>query len=182
MINQAVKERVLVEVDKHVRASKGYETESYVNPFVPVDMVASMAMAKFLTESNAFDCYVSVAPEGHVYGYFLEAFHGVKALSVHVDYPPRECVCLDDLSGIRGQRVLLLEDDVASGYTLKLVLATLKRFRPRSISLYLGRPKEGQVLENVPKKIDRVYLAEDVLTDELRAASAADLAERFGGS
>ena len=78
--------------------------------------------------------------------------------------------------------MLLLEDDVASGYTLKLVLATLKRFRPRSISLYLGRPKEGQVLENVPKKIDRVYLAEDVLTDELRAASAADLAERFGGS
>lgn len=180
MISRTVKERVLVEVDKHVRSSKGYETESYVNPFVPVDIVASMAMAKFLTEHESFDCYVSVAPEGHVYGYFLEAFHGIKPLSVHVDYPPRNCVCLDDLSSIRGGQVLILEDDVASGFTLKLVLATLKRFRPKSISLYLGRPKDGQVLENVPKKIERVYLAEDVLTAELRSNSEAELTEHFG--
>jgi hypothetical protein len=114
MVLQEVLERVLAEVDKHVRESKGYETESWINPLTPVDSVAAFAMARLLTDQQSFDQYVSVAPEGHVYGYFFERCFGVSILSVHVDYPPRRCEVLDELDAVRGKRVLILEDDVAS--------------------------------------------------------------------
>jgi len=63
MVLQEVLERVLAEVDKHVRESKGYETESWINPLTPVDSVAAFAMARLLTDQQSFDQYVSVAPK-----------------------------------------------------------------------------------------------------------------------
>ena len=85
-------------------------------------------------------------------------------MSVHVDYPPRRCELLDDLSGVRGKRVLILEDDVASRTTLKLVDDRLREFQPGVIDLYLGRPKAAPVLEFIDPRIDKVYLAEDHLS------------------
>jgi hypoxanthine phosphoribosyltransferase len=111
---------------------------------------------------------VAVAPEGHVYGYFFERF-GNSLLSVHVDYPPRRCEVLDDLGVIRSKRVLILEDDVASGTTLRHVIGALKQYRPSSIDLYLGRPKDSQVLEFVAPTINTIYLAEDHLDPNRRS-------------
>ena len=179
MISSELLERVLAAVDKHVRESKGYETESWINPLRPVDSVAAFAMAKRLTEQRRFDYCVSVAPEGHVYGYFFEKCFGAPILSVHVDYPPRRCEILDDLSVIRGKRVLILEDDVASGLTLSFVVGAISDFNPRSLDLYLGRPKDGQVLENVDPAIGTVYLAEDYLAAEQRAEYEAQFAAFF---
>ena len=167
MVPEELLARVAADVSRHVRVSKGYEEESFINPLTPVDSVASFAMAKLLTETNAFDVCVSVAPEGHVYGYFFQLF-GASILSVHVDYPPRRCEILDDLELIRGKRVLILEDDVASGTTLCLVVAALQVFGPGSIDLYLGRPKDSQILDSVHPTIGNVYLSEEELAPEHR--------------
>jgi hypothetical protein len=86
-----------------------------------------------------------------------------------VDYPPRRCEVLDDLSVIRSKRVLVLEDDVASGTTLWHVIGALKQYRPRSIDLYLGRPKDSQILEFVDPTIGNIYLAEDHLDPDRRS-------------
>jgi len=58
---------------------------------------------------------------------------------------------------------LLIEDDVVSGISLGLVMKEVARHEPSSVSLYLGREKDSQQLQNVPPQIDRVYLAEDDL-------------------
>ncbi|MCA9135415.1 MAG: hypothetical protein KDB00_01615 [Planctomycetales bacterium] len=162
MVSRDLLDRVADAVGKHVRASKGFEEESFVNPLMPVDCVAAFVMAEQLTREETFDFLVSVAPEGHVYGYFFEML-GNSVLSVHVDYPPRRCEMLDDLTVLEGRRVLILEDDVASGTTLRIVVDRLREFRPGSIDLYLGRPKESQVLEFIDPAINQVYLAEDHL-------------------
>ncbi|MDF1844926.1 MAG: phosphoribosyltransferase family protein [Rubripirellula sp.] len=170
--------RVAASIDQHVRASKGFEEESWINPLTPVDCVSAFAMASMLTEENRFDQLVAVAPEGHVYGYFFEQL-GNSILTVHVDYPPRRCEVLDNLSGIRDQRVLILEDDVASGTTLRLVIAELKQHRPASIDLYLGRPKESQVIEFVDVAISTIYLAEDHLDPSDRGNDEARFIQFF---
>ena len=159
---QQLLERVVGDVGRHVRESKGYEEESFINPLAPVDSVAAFTMAKMLIDQDLFDVCISVAPEGHVYGYFFHCL-GATVLSVHVDYPPRRCEILDDLHGIRARRVLILEDDVASGTSLRRVVVALQEFEPRSIDLYLGRPKHAQVLDSVDSAIGKVYLAEDYL-------------------
>lgn len=75
-------------IENHVRNSKGFEEESFVNRFSPVDGVSAFAAARLLIAEHHHDVYVAVAPEGHVYGYFFEHF-GANVLSVHVGYPPR---------------------------------------------------------------------------------------------
>ena len=162
MVPEHIMQRVVADVGRHVRCSKGYEVESWINPLTPVNCVAAFAMAKDLIERDAFDICVSVAPEGHVYGYFFHCL-GAAVLSVHVDYPPRRCEVLDDLDGIRGKRVLILEDDVASGTTLRHVIRALENYEPLSIDLYLGRPKEAQVVDFIDPAIRKVYLAEEHL-------------------
>lgn len=168
MVSQQLLARVVALVGKHVRESKGYETESWINPLTPVDSIAAFAMAKALTERHLFDHFVSVAPEGHVYGYFFEKCFGASILSVHVDYPPRRCEVLDDLAPVRGKRVLILEDDVASGTTLRYVVSAISEYKPQSLDLYLGRPKDGQVLDHVDPAIETVYLSEDYLDPNRR--------------
>lgn len=172
-------EKTLAALDAHVRTSKGFEEESWINPLRPVDSVAAYATAKSLLEAGAVECLVSVAPEGHVYGFFFEQL-GSPTLSVHVDYPPTACEVLDDLEQIRGKRVLILEDDVATGTTLRLVLERLRAFAPRAIDLYLGRPKDGQSLEFIDPIVENVYLAEDVLNPDRRQDYEDDFMVRFG--
>ncbi len=179
MVSGQLLEWVVADVRRHVRRSKGYEEGPWVNPLAPADCVAAFSMARLLTDRSLFDHCVAVAPEGHVYGYFFERL-GVPVLSVHVDYPPRRVEVLDDLAVVRGGRVLLLEDDVISGVTLRLVVDTLGRHAPRSLALYLGRRKEDQVLENVPPEVTAVYLAEDHLRPAERGQDEAEFAAFFG--
>jgi hypothetical protein len=167
MLNKELLEKVNAQIQTHCKRSKGYEEGPWVNPLVPVDCVSAFAMARVLTEREAFNHYVAVAPEGHVYGYFFEQL-GVPVLSVYVDYPPRRCEVLDDLSGLRESSVLIIEDDVISGVTLRLVVGGLKQYNVRSLALYLGRRKEDQQLETIAPEIDCVFLAEDCLDDAHR--------------
>jgi hypothetical protein len=167
MVCQELLDKVMSQVRRHCRRAKGYEEGGWVNPLVPSNCVSAFMMARFLTEQETFEHYVAVAPEGHVYGYFFEQL-GVRVLSVHVDYPPRRCEVLDDLSALRDDSVLILEDDVVSGVTLQLVIDALKKYGPRSLALYLGRRKEDQQLESIGPEIERIFLAEDYLDPALR--------------
>ncbi len=179
MINLKLLEQLSRDAYRHC-SSKGDADSPWQNPLAPDDCVSAFMMAKTLTEKRLFDHYVAVAPEGHVYGFFFEKF-GAKVLSVFVDYPPRKLEMRDDLRVIRGGRVLILEDDVISGVTLQLVVKGLKHYEPRSLSLYLGRAKEDQQLENIPTEIEAVYLAEDHLDPGQREVYEAEFVRTFAG-
>ncbi len=161
------------EVQRYCR-SKGCMEGQGINNFVPHDCVAAFQMAKLLTEGGLFDKYIAVAPEGHIYSFFLEVL-GAEVLSLFVDYPPTLVREVDDLSSISGKRVLLIEDDVISGRTLSLILDVLDRYSPQSVSLYLGHVKSVQHLHNVPERISRTYLAEDYLQPALSGQYVAEV-------
>lgn len=151
----------LADVRQHCR-SKGYSEGPGVNNLIPHDCINAFHMARLLIESGEHDCCVAIAPEGHIYGYFFERL-GAKVLSVYVDYPPTKLAIVDDLAVIRGKKVLLIEDDVISGLTLRLVIGGLQQYRPCSLSLYLGHCKHVQHVLNVPPEIKNIYIAEDCL-------------------
>src|SRR5438046_1685709 len=71
MVPRELLDRVRADVRRHCE-SKGRREGPGVNNFVPHDCVAAFAMARRLIDSGDFDRYVAVAPEGHIYGYFLE--------------------------------------------------------------------------------------------------------------
>jgi hypothetical protein len=170
-------EQVTEEAHGHC-AAKGYVRGRNWNPLTPYDSVAALAMATYLIGLRAFDQYVVVAPEGHVYGFFFERLEA-QVLSIFVDYPPTRVDFVDDLSLVHGRRVLLIEDDIVSGNSVKLVMKELARHEPRSVSLYLGRQKNSQQLDNVPSQIDAVYLAEDVLDPAGRGRYESDFIAFF---
>src|SRR5262249_38075804 len=78
--------------------------------------------------------------------------------SVAVDYPPTRCTAADDPGGLRGQRVLMIEDDVIGGRTLRLVVDYLRPFGPEALGLYLGHTKGIQQPRNVPAEVAAVYV------------------------
>ena len=177
MVPRQLQDRVLADVRRHCQA-KGYREGAGVNNFVPHDCVAAFAMARLLFGLNLFDRYVAVAPEGHIYGYFFERL-GAEVLSVFTDYPPTRCESLDDLSVFKDSRVLLIEDDVIGGGTLRLVVGHLKQFSPASLAVYLGHTKGIQHVQNVPKDVVATYLAEDRLDWRQRQADEEAFVESF---
>jgi hypothetical protein len=165
MVSRKVLDAVLSDVRRHCQA-RGYREGPGINNFVPHDAVAAFGMADLLVQSG-FDHYLAIAPEGHIYGYFFERL-GVPVLSVFTDYPPTRCSAEDDLRAIEGRRVLLVEDDVIGGRTLRLVIEHLRQFSPGSLALYLGHIRGIQHLRNVPAEIGRTFVAEDCLSLDAR--------------
>jgi hypothetical protein len=141
--------------------NKGYCEGLGVNNLVPHDAIAAFGMARHLTSERKFDYYLAVAPEGHIYGYFFERF-GFSTMDIFVPYPPVAIEVRDDLSCIKGKRVLIIEDDVMSGKSLQLVIQKLIPYGPAHIELYLGHSKGIQHPENVAKVIERIYFTEDI--------------------
>jgi phosphoribosyl transferase-like protein len=172
MVSRQILDAVLAHVRRYCR-SKGYREGPGVNNFVPHDAVAAFGMAELLAAA-AFDCYLAIAPEGHIYGYFFERL-GATVLSVLTDYPPTRITIEDDLRAVEGRRVLLIEDDVIGGRTLRLVVEHLRQFRPAELGLYLGHSRGIQHLRNVPPEIARVWVAEDCLSLD----ALPDLERRF---
>lgn len=173
MLPQVNTERLHAAIARHC-AALGYVDGPNWNALVPVDPVAAFALTGLLARSGLFDHIVAVAPEGHVYGYFFAQL-GVPVLSAFVEYPPRGVILGDGIEAIRGGRVLLLEDDLVSGTTLRQVVAALLPFAPQSLWLYLGRRKRDQFLDNKPGEIAGVFLAEDCVTLGLRESALREL-------
>lgn len=152
------------DIARHCQA-RGFREGPGVNNFIPHSALHAFAMARQLV-ATGFDRYVAIAPEGHVYGYFFEAA-GARVESVFVDYPPTRCETDLDRATLAGRSVLLIEDDVIGGRTLRLVLETLLPQQPRTVALFLGHSSGIQHLRNVPDGIARTYLADtDLVVDE----------------
>ena len=177
MVSRHVLDAVLADVRRHCQ-SRGYREGPGVNNFVPHDAVAAYGMAKLLV-ATGFDRYVAIAPEGHIYGYFFERL-GAPVLSLFADYPPTRCTSEDDLRSIQGQRVLLIEDDIIGGRTLRLVVDFLWQFSPQSLALYLGHTKGVQHLQNVPSSVGKVYVSEDCLGENARPSLERQFEAHFG--
>jgi hypothetical protein len=175
-----VRDRVVAAVRAHCEA-KGYREGEGVNNFVPHDCVAAFQMARLLAVGGAFDHYVAIAPEGHIYGYFFERL-GAEVLSVYTDYPPTRVEAAEDLAVLKGRRVLLLEDDVIGGATLRLVVGALRGHAPQSLSLYLGHTRGVQHRENIPPEITKTYLAEDHLDTRQWLRYEAEFLAFFGSA
>jgi hypothetical protein len=177
MVPRQLLDAVLAGVRRHCQA-RGYREGPGVNNFVPHDAVAAFGMAERLVAAR-FDHYLAVAPEGHIYGYFFERL-GIPVLSVFTDYPPTQVSAEDDLRAVEARRVLLIEDDVIGGRTLRLVVEHLRQFSPGSLALYLGHTKGIQHLRNVPAEIARVFVAEDCLGPDSRPESERRFVAFFG--
>lgn len=137
-------------------------------------------MARLLVGQNIFDHTIAIAPEGHIYGYFFERM-GVDVLSVYTDPPPSTRVeSVENLSKIFRGNVLLIEDDVVSGSTLRIVVAAIGGYDPGTLSLYLGHAKCFQRLQNVPPGFSKIYIAEDCLDPRDRQRHEDEFAEFFG--
>ncbi len=164
-------DRVLGEVEAHCLA-RGGRPGPGVNNFVPNDPVAAFTTAQTIIRERVIDEYVAVAPEGHIYGWFFEQL-GAPVRSLHVDYPPTRCRSEGDLSALRDRRVLVIEDDVIGGATLRLVVAHREAILPRSLALFLGHTRGVQHLENVPARFEGTWVAE--------GGDGDDFLEFFGG-
>lgn len=147
----------------------GHREGPGVNNFIPHSGRHAYGMARLLI-AERFDHYLAIAPEGHVYGFFFEQL-GQPVGAVHVDYPPTRVDLGIDLHALRGQSVLLIEDDVIGGRTLRLVVEALAPAGVARLALYLGHSVGIQHLSNVPAEIATTYLAERDLieTPELAA-------------
>jgi hypothetical protein len=174
--------KLLEDVSRRARehcAARGYVSGPNWNPLEPHDPVAAFAVARLLVGSGRFDCFVAVAPEGHVYGFFFEEL-GVPVHEVFVDYPPRAVTAAGWLSAVVGKRVLVIEDDVVSGVSLGLVVAAVLAHRPLSVSVYLGRRADGQCPENMPEGVGLALLAETLLASVDRPQHEAEFIRHFG--
>lgn len=172
-----ITDRIREEVHSYC-LSKGYQEGNGVNNFVPHDSVAAFQMAKLLTQQEPFEHYISIAPEGYIYSYFFERL-GARILSIYTNYPPTRVETKDDLGVIKDAKVLLIEDDIIGGATLRLVVKHLLGYQPQSISLYLGHTKGIQHIQNVPPEITKTFLAEDCLPHSQRLQHEAELIEFF---
>jgi hypothetical protein len=176
-MNSRVLQYVLAAIRDYCHERGAWEAAGVSN-FVPHDCANACAMARFLVQDIGFDHYVSVAPEGHIYGYFFDRI-GIQPLALSVDYPPTKLKAIDDLSHITGGTVLIIEDDVMGGATLRIVASELIKFKPRRLSLFLGHSKVFQHFENIPQEIEQVYIAEDVLSEDQYSDREREFVEQF---
>ena len=152
--------RVNAEVQAYCQA-KGHTEQEGLNNLTPHNCVKAFQMAKRLTQQG-FDIYLAIAPEGFIYSYFFERF-GAKILSVFSDYPSTHIETKDDLSVLNSARVLVIEDDVLGGGTLRRLAQFLQPFNPKELCVYLGHNKNVQRVRNMPPEYTKTYVAEDEL-------------------
>lgn len=115
------------------------------------------------------DIALIVGPEGFAYEPYFKDF-GVRTIAVNIPESgvdeQRTIKIFDDLSILRGKKVLVVEDDVQTGATLKKLLEHLKKHDTAQLSLYLGLTEAFQKKENIPSQFEKIYTAqEDHTTD-----------------
>lgn len=117
-----------------------------------------------LMAGDSYDVALIVGPEGFAYE---PIFHdlGLPTLSVNVPeskYAGRRSLReIEDLAGLKGKRVLVVEDDVRSGATLRRVLRSVAPHHPADLGLFLGLPGSRQVMESIPKIFRKVFVSDE---------------------
>jgi hypoxanthine phosphoribosyltransferase len=147
-----------------------YEIEQHVRHFSD-HPIEALATARAAVNDDQNDIGVVIGPEGFMYASMFSLL-GFPLVNIHIDEycktedrPYKE---LDDISCIKGKRVLLIEDDVVTGKTLEKALSKIEAYSPSEVSVYLGTRRDKQKLENVPKQIRRVYTVSSMGYEELQ--------------
>ncbi|MBS3067486.1 hypothetical protein J4450_02185 [Candidatus Micrarchaeota archaeon] len=145
-----VKKEILAYVSMH----------SHGKDFFPQSIRYAFTNARRIIESSAIDIGLSVEPEGCGYAYFFE-LHGLRVLHVFADFDGKGGIDYRETEGLealRGKRVLLIEDDVRTGQTLRAVLANIERLAIARLEIFLGNSTLYQNTHALPPQISRFYL------------------------
>ncbi|MFO1520412.1 MAG: phosphoribosyltransferase, partial [bacterium] len=153
----------------HGRALDLAKEREVENPHFPASYTASFRSAQQALRQK-YDVALIVGPEGFAYEPIFEDL-GLPSIAVNIpeaDFNgPRSFQSFDDLSALKGKRVLVVEDDVQSGATLRALLEALAPHAPSFLGLYLGAPPNRQITANIPKAFKRVVVTQiDEALDE----------------
>src|SRR4029434_3908582 len=132
------------------------------NIHLPHSYAASFRAAQKAVKGK-YDVALIVGPEGFSYEPIFQDL-GLATLAVNIpeaNFGGRRSIAIfDDLSRLTGKRVLVLEDDVRSGATLRKLLEEIKIYEPGYLGLYLGLPSIRQMTQNIPPEFRKVYVTE----------------------
>ncbi len=137
----------------------------------PHSYTAAFRAAK-AAQKDSYDVALIVGPEGFS---FEPIFQDLGIPTVAINIPEdsfggaRTMKAFDDLAALKGKKVLVVEDDVQSGATLKKILEAAASHAPRSWGLYLGLASQYQKKDNIPPVFQKVYVAD---TDEAKDEAA----------
>ena len=150
-----------------IRHLKKTDVERNIEATQPHDVFESLKLSRQIMQEKNFEVVLVIGPEGCKYAVPFE-LAGLPLVEIFIDDsdPARPYQALDDLEAIRGKKVLLLEDDVCSGATLRRTLEHILPREPQSIELFLGNPLFFQTLSNVPSEISRVHTVTPVSDEE----------------
>jgi hypothetical protein len=128
--------------------------------FVPHMVLEAITNSRTLAESGAYDLGLSVEPEGCAYAYFFET-QGMRILHVYADFDGKGGIDyreVDDLGELRGKRILIIEDDIQTGLTLRTVLERIKGIGADRYGLFLGNLAGFQNRNAIPKQVEQVHM------------------------
>lgn len=132
------------------------------NRHVPHSYTASFRNAQRAMRGK-YDVALIVGPEGFAYEPIFKDL-GLPTVAINIpeaDFGGKRTLkAFDDLAQLKGKSVLVVEDDIQSGATLKKLLEELQPHRPKRLGLYLGSQAHFQMLDNVPSTFKRVYVTE----------------------
>ena len=151
----------------HDRGLKLAEEHEAQHEYSPHSYTAAFHTAKRAL-ADGYDAALIVGPEGFS---FQPIFEDLDVPTVAINIPEadfdgeRTLVAFDDLSQLKGKRVLVVEDDVRSGATLKKVLEALEGHRPAHLGIFLGSYSFAQKKENIPAEFKDVYSTDTKVAD-----------------
>jgi len=158
------------------------EKHGWGKVFKPHSRLESAVNADMIIRSGDIDIGLSVEPEGCAYAYFFETL-GLGVLHVYAEFDGMGGIdfqLAEPLDAMRGRRVLIIEDDIRSGLTMRNVLEGIRGIDVGSYSLFLGNNLAYQNLDSVPPQIVRTYLNTMERTGLDRDALEARFVELLG--
>lgn len=138
------------------------------NPHIQDSPVLAFQAAERAVKKG-YDVALIVGPEGFAYEpYFTDLGLSTMAINIPESEPgePRSIQVFDDLKALAGKRVLVVEDDVRTGATLKKVLEAVQTHAPAQLGLYLGQRESYQLKKNIPAEFTDVFAAGENTTSE----------------
>jgi hypoxanthine phosphoribosyltransferase len=131
---------------------------------LPRSYTVAFRAAMDAVQEVGYDTALIVGPEGFAYEpIFRDLGLAIAAVNIPeaVFNGERSLKELDDLSKLKGSRVLVVEDDVVSGATLRKLLPSLERHAPAELGLFLGSPSGRQLQMNIPASFRHVHISDD---------------------
>lgn len=131
------------------------------NNHIPANILSAFQTAASLELRN-YHYALIVGPEGFAYEAIFNEL-GLKSLAINIPESEaggqRTLSYLDPMPDLKGKRILIVEDDVRTGATLRKILNDPGLSQAKSFDLYLGQEPRFQRLEKVPTAIKYVFLA-----------------------